>query len=133
MSMTDSIADLLTRIRNAHVAKHDRLDVPSSKLKLEVCRVLLEEGYIGGVTQMEGPTPQGTIRITLRYDEHGVPVIRHLQKVSKPGRRVYKKADEVPMVLNGLGVGVISTSKGVLTDAQARAERVGGEFLCEVW
>ena len=132
MSMTDPISDLLSRIRNAHLAKHDRLDVPASKLKLEVCKLLKEEGFIKNFRVIEG-TPASTLRVFLRYSAEGVPVISHLERVSKPGRRVYKGADEIKPVRNGLGLGIISTSQGLLTDVQARERRVGGELLCEVW
>ena len=131
MSMTDPIADLLARIRNAYLAKHDRLDVPTSKVKAEVCRLLKEQGYIEGVESMDGE-PRGVLRIFLKYD-NGEPVIRHLRRVSTPGRRVYMGSDELRPVLNGLGVGIISTSQGLLSDSEARARRVGGEVLCEVW
>ena len=132
MSMSDPISDLLTRIRNAILAKHDRLDVPASNLKGNVCDVLKREGYIDDFEKLE-EGPQGALRIYLRYDDQGVPAIRRLARVSKPGRRVYRGADEIKPVLNGLGVAVVSTSKGLLSDSQARAERVGGEILCEVW
>lgn len=132
MTMTDPISDLLTRIRNAHLAKHDRLDVPTSKLKVEVCRVLKEAGFVEDFRVIEG-VPQGTLRIYLRYSDAGAPAIQHLRRVSKPGRRVYRKADDLRPVRNGLGVGIVSTSQGVLTDAQARQRRVGGEVLCEIW
>jgi small subunit ribosomal protein S8 len=132
MSMTDPIADLLTRIRNALLAKHDRLDVPASKLKLEVCRILQEQGYIRGFRPIPGE-PAGQVRIFLRYDDEGLPAISHLQRVSTPGRRVYRGADDLPAVRNGLGVGIVSTSQGLLTDAQARERRIGGEVLCEIW
>lgn len=132
MSTTDPISDLLARIRNAMLAKHDRLDVPKSKLKLEICRILKQEGYIENLSLVERkPVPD--IRIFLRYDRHGAPAIRHLSRVSKPGRRVYRGADEVPLVRNGLGTAILSTSSGVLTDQQARTQRVGGEVLCQVW
>ncbi len=131
MSMTDPIADLLARIRNAHIAKHDRLDVPASKLKAEVCRLLKEQGYIEDIEMIDGE-PRGTLRIFLKYDD-GEPVIRHLQRVSTPGRRVYQRSDDLRPVLNGLGVGIISTSQGLLSDSEARERRVGGEVLCEVW
>lgn len=132
MSMTDPIADLLTRIRNAILSKHDRLDVPASKLKLEVCRILKEQGYLRSFRLIEGH-PVGTVRIFLRYSEQGVPAISYIQKVSKPGRRVYCGADDLAPVRNGLGVGIVSTSQGLLTDVQARERRVGGEVLCEIW
>jgi small subunit ribosomal protein S8 len=132
MSMTDPISDLLARIRNAQLAKHDRLDVPRSKLKLEVVKLLKEEGFIKNFREIEDP-PAGKLRIFLRYSAEGMPAISHLRKISKPGRRVYRKADAIPPVRNGLGIGIISTSQGLLTDAQARERRVGGELLCEVW
>ena len=132
MSMTDPIADLLSRIRNAQIAKHDRLDVPTSKLKVEVVKLLKEEGFIKNFREIEG-RPVGILRVFLRYSGEGVPAISHLQKVSKPGRRVYRKADEIQPVRNGLGIEIVSTSQGLLTDAQARERRVGGELLCRVW
>jgi len=132
MSMTDPIADLLTRIRNAHLAKHDRLDVPSSNLKAEVCRILKEQGYISKLELLESGGRK-VLRIYLRYTQSGDPAIRHLQRVSRPGRRVYRDAGSLQPVLNGLGVGIVSTSRGVLTDHDARTQRVGGEVLCEVW
>jgi small subunit ribosomal protein S8 len=133
MSMTDPIADLLARIRNAHIAKHDRLDVPSSKLKLEVCRLLKEEGLIRNFRLLEGDGPVKSLRVFLRYSEDGTPAILNLQRVSRPGRRVYRGADEIRPVLNGMGVGIISTSQGLLTDKQARERRLGGEVLCELY
>ena len=135
MSMTDPISDLLTRIRNAHLSKHDRLDVPSSKLKLEVVRLLKEEGFIKNLRQIEPGEGKldGTIRIFLRYSAEGTPAISHVARVSRPGRRVYKRATEIQPVRNGLGVGIVSTSLGLLTDRQARERQVGGELLCEVW
>lgn len=132
MSMTDPIADLLSRIRNAQIAKHDRLDVPASKLKLEVVKLLKDEGFIKNFREIEG-VPVGTLRVFLRYTQDGIPAISHLERVSKPGRRVYRKADEIQPVRNGLGIGIVSTSQGLLTDAQARERRVGGELLCQVW
>ncbi len=135
MSMTDPIADLLTRIRNAHLSKHDRLDVPASKLKAEVVRLLKDEGFIKNVRLIE-PTdgsPVGTLRIFLRYSAEGTPAISHMARVSRPGRRVYARAADIKPVRNGLGVGIVSTSQGLLTDSQARERRVGGELLCEIW
>lgn len=156
MSMTDPIADLLTRIRNAHLAKHDRLDVPSSRLKLEICRILKEEGLIRNFRLVDpraaearpaAPKPagaearptngrgmtSGAVRIFLRYTDEGTPAITHLQRVSRPGRRVYRMASDIRPVLNGVGVGIVSTSQGLLTDRQARERRLGGEVLCEIW
>jgi len=133
MSMTDPISDLLSRIRNAHLAKHDRLDVPVSKLKLEICRLLKEEGFIKNFRVVEADAPTANLRIFLRYSAEGAPVINHVERVSRPGRRVYKGADEIKPVRNGLGLGIVSTSQGLLSDAQARERRVGGELLCEIW
>jgi small subunit ribosomal protein S8 len=133
MSMTDPISDLLSRIRNAHMAKHDRLDVPVSKLKLEICKLLKEEGFIKNFRVVEGSGPTATLRVFLRYSAEGVPVINYLERISRPGRRVYKGADDIKPVRNGLGLGIVSTSQGLLSDAQARERRVGGELLCEIW
>lgn len=133
MSMTDPISDLLTRIRNAHLAKHDRLDVPVSRLKLEVCRLLKEEGFIKNFREVEGTGPSKSVRIFLRYSPQGEPAINYVARISKPGRRVYRRASEIQPVRNGLGVGIVSTSQGLLTDAQARERKVGGEILCELW
>ena len=133
MSMTDPISDLLTRIRNAHLAKHDRLDVPVSRLKLEVCRLLKEEGFIRNYREIEVEGPTNSVRIFLRYSGQGEPAINNVKRISKPGRRVYRRAGEIQPVRNGLGVGIVSTSQGLLTDAQARERKVGGEILCELW
>ena len=133
MSMTDPISDLLTRIRNAHLAKHDRLDVPVSRLKLEVCRLLKEEGFIRNYREIEVEGPTNSVRIFLRYSGEGEPAINNVKRISKPGRRVYRRAGEIQPVRNGLGVGIVSTSQGLLTDAQARERKVGGEILCELW
>jgi small subunit ribosomal protein S8 len=132
MSATDPISDLLARIRNAHLAKKDRLDMPASRLKGEICRILKEQGFIKDVRHVEGQGA-GTLRVFLRYDAQGAPAISHLRRVSKPGRRVYRDADELPAIRSGLGIGIVSTSQGLLSDAQARERRVGGELLCEVW
>ena len=132
MSMTDPIADLLSRIRNAHLAKHDRLDVPVSKLKVEICKILKEEGFIKNFRLIEG-TPVGSLRVFLRYSPEGEPAINHVERVSKPGRRVYKASADIKPVRNGLGLGIVSTSQGLLSDAQARQRKVGGELLCELW
>jgi small subunit ribosomal protein S8 len=133
MSMTDPISDLLTRIRNAHLAKHDRLDVPVSRLKLEVCRLLKEEGFIRNYREIEVDGPTNSVRIFLRYSAQGEPAINSVTRISKPGRRVYRRAGEIQPVRNGLGVGIVSTSQGLLTDIQARERKVGGEILCELW
>lgn len=133
MSMTDPIADLLTRIRNAILAKHDRLDVPTSKLKVGICGLLKQEGYIEDYETIAAEAPVDTLRIYLRYTGEGIPAVRRMARVSKPGRRVYRGADDIKPVLNGLGVAIVSTSRGLLTDRQAREQRVGGEVLCEIW
>ena len=132
MTMTDPISDLLTRIRNAIIAKHDRLEAPSSSLKLAVCRVLEEQGYIRGFRVHDTP-PSKTLEIHLKYTSDGTPALRKIQRVSKPGRRVYKGARDLKPVLNGIGVSIVSTPEGLLTDSQARARSVGGEVLCQVY
>lgn len=133
MTMTDPIADLLTRIRNAQTAKHDRLDSPKSRVKAEICRILKDQGFITDFESVGGESTSEQLRIFLRYADDGEPAIQHLQRVSRPGRRVYRGAGELRPVLNGLGVAIVSTSHGLMTDQQARAERVGGEVICEVW
>lgn len=132
MTMTDPIADMLTRIRNANTVKHETVDVPASNIKKEIVRILLEEGFVRGYDVIEDEK-QGIIRIQLKYGQSGERVIQGIKRISKPGMRVYTKAYEVPKVLNGLGISVISTSKGILTDKQARKENVGGEVICYVW
>jgi small subunit ribosomal protein S8 len=132
MSSTDPIADFLTRIRNAHQAKHDRVDLPSSKLRLELCRILKEQDFISDYEVSPG-SPNDSIRVTLAYHEDGEPAIQHLQRVSRGGRRVYRGTKELKPVLAGIGMEIISTSQGLLTDQQARERGVGGEVLCEVW
>lgn len=132
MTMTDPIADMLTRIRNANVVKHETVDVPASNMKKELARILLEEGFVRGYDVIEDGK-QGIIRIQLKYGQAGERVITGLKRISKPGMRVYAANHEVPRVLNGLGISVISTSKGILTDKQARKENVGGEVICYVW
>ena len=132
MTMTDPIADMLTRIRNANVVKHETVDVPASNMKKELARILLEEGFIRGYDVIED-RKQGIIRIQLKYGQTGERVISGLKRISKPGMRVYADKHEVPRVLNGLGISIISTSKGILTDKQARKENVGGEVICYVW
>ncbi len=130
--MTDPIADMLTRIRNAIAANHTRVDMPSSKLKLEVARILKEEGYINNfVGKTEDSKPQ--IRIFLRYDAKGTSSISHLSRVSRPGRRVYVGATEIPRVLGGYGISIVSTSKGLMSGKRARQENVGGEILAQVY
>lgn len=130
--MTDPIADMLTRIRNGVNAKHNEITVPSSNIKKEIARILLEEGYIKGYDVTED-NKQGMIRIELKYSREGEKVISGIKRISKPGLRVYAKAGEVPKVLGGLGIAIVSTSKGIVTDRAARAQGVGGEVLCYVW
>ena len=132
MQITDPIADMLTRIRNAGTAKHETVDVPASKMKISIAQILLDEGYIKGFQIIDDGT-QGIIRITLKYLPGKQRVIQGLRRVSKPGLRVYAGADELPRVLNGLGIAIISTSKGVMTDNEARKLHVGGEVLAFVW
>ena len=132
MQITDPVADMLTRIRNANSAKHDTVDVPASNLKKAIAQILLDEGYIKSFQIVEDGT-QGIIRITLKYLAGKEKVISGLRRVSKPGLRVYAGADELPRVLKGLGIAIISTSKGVMTDKAARAAHVGGEVLAFVW
>lgn len=132
MHITDPIADMLTRIRNANNAKHDTVDVPASNMKKSIAQILLDEGYIKSYQVVEGGT-QGIIRITLKYGENKSKVIEGLRRVSKPGLRVYAGAEELPRVLRGLGIAIVSTSKGVMTDKSARAAHVGGEILAFVW
>lgn len=130
--MTDPIADMLTRIRNAIAANHMRVDIPGSKLKLEVARILKEEGYINNFN-IKGEGPKYMIRIFLRYDAKGVSSITHLARVSRPGRRVYVGSGEIPKVLGGYGVNIVSTSKGLMSGKRARQENVGGEILAQVY
>jgi small subunit ribosomal protein S8 len=131
MQITDPIADMLTRIRNANSAKHETVDVPASKMKKAIAQILLDEGYIKSFQIVDNGT-QGIIRITLKYNGTE-KVISGLRRVSKPGLRVYAGADELPQVIKGLGIAIISTSKGVMTDRKARKEHVGGEVLAFVW
>ncbi|MBQ9521623.1 MAG: 30S ribosomal protein S8 [Oscillospiraceae bacterium] len=132
MHITDPVADMLTRIRNANAAKHDKVEVPASNMKKSIARILMEEGYIRNY-QIVDDCPQGTIRITLKYNTGKERVITGLKRVSKPGLRVYAGADELPKVLRGLGIAIISTSRGVMTDKKARELHVGGEVLAFVW
>ncbi|RME04082.1 MAG: 30S ribosomal protein S8 [Deltaproteobacteria bacterium] len=132
MCMTDPIADMLTRIRNAAQAGHERVQIPASNMKRRIAAILQEEGYIRSFRMIPAP-PQGIIEIELKYEQTKEPTIRGIVRVSKPGRRIYVKRKEIPPVLNGMGVAILSTSKGILTDAQARSMNVGGELLCKVW
>lgn len=131
MVMTDPIADMLTRIRNANQMKHEKVDIPASKLKKEVLELLKKEGYIVSV-QVVNNKPQDILRVTLKYMQND-RVVKGLKRISKPGLRVYAKTSEIPKVLNGLGIAVISTSQGVMTDREARKLKVGGEILAYVW
>ena len=131
MNMTDPIADMLTRIRNGLQARHDFVEVPASKVKVEIARILKEEGFIDSYV-VSGDLKK-TITIVLRYGENKEKIISGLKRISKPGLRVYAKVDSVPRVLNGLGIAIISTSNGLMTDKQARAKHVGGEVLAYVW
>lgn len=132
MQTTDAIADLLTRIRNASSAKHETVEIPSSNMKKAICQILLDEGYIKSFTVTEDGK-QGVIKVTLKYAEGKKPVITGLRRVSKPGLRIYSNVENMPKVLKGLGIAIVSTSKGVMTDRQARKENVGGEVLAFVW
>ena len=132
MHITDPVADMLTRIRNANNAKHEPVDVPASNMKKSIAQILLDEGYIKAFQIVEDGT-QGIIRITLKYNAGKEKVISGLRRVSKPGLRVYVGADELPQVLRGLGIAIVSTSKGVMTDKAARAAHVGGEVLAFIW
>ena len=132
MQITDPIADMLTRIRNANNAKHDTVDVPASNMKKSIAQILLDEGYIKAFEVIENGT-QGTIKVTLKYSANKEKAISGLRRVSKPGLRVYAGADELPRVLKGLGIAIISTSKGIMTDKKARELHVGGEVLAFIW
>ena len=132
MNTTDPIADMLTRIRNANSQKHKTVDIPASNMKKAIASILSQEGYIAAYEEIN-ENSQGVIRITLKYDEKGNRVIDGLKRISKPGLRVYAQKDELPQVLNGLGIALISTSKGIKTDREARKEGLGGEVLAYVW
>ena len=132
MQITDPIADMLTRIRNANSSKHESVNVPASKLKIEIARILNEEGYINGYEVIDDGL-QGVIKITLKYAANKQKVITGLKRVSKPGLRVYSNCEDMPKVMNGLGIAIVSTPKGIMTDKKARKENVGGEVLAFVW
>ncbi|WP_163102758.1 30S ribosomal protein S8 [Peribacillus alkalitolerans] len=132
MVMTDPIADMLTRIRNANMVRHEKLEIPASKIKTEIAEILKREGFVRDVELIED-NKQGIIRIFLKYGANNERVITGLKRISKPGLRVYAKAGDVPRVLNGLGIAIVSTSQGVLTDKEARAKQAGGEVLAYVW
>jgi small subunit ribosomal protein S8 len=130
--MTDPIADMLTRIRNAGGAKFDKVDIPASRMKISLARIMKEEGFIKNYKVIKD-NRQGLLRVYLRYDDHQKPMIQGIQRVSKPGRRVYAGSEDIPRVQGGLGVAIVSTSQGVITDRQARKLKVGGEVLCQIW
>jgi small subunit ribosomal protein S8 len=132
MTMTDPIADFLTRIRNALMAKHESTDIPASKVKWRLAEILEAEGYIAGATLVEEGGHK-VIRIHLKYDPGEVSVVQALKRVSKPGRRLYVSANQLPKVLNGLGTAIVSTSRGIMTDRECRQHNIGGEVLCQVW
>ena len=132
MHITDTVADMLTRIRNANSAKHDTVDIPASNMKKAIARILLEEGYIKSYTVVEDGK-QGVIRIVLKYGPNKTQVISGLRRVSKPGLRIYTSCEDMPRVMKGLGIAILSTSKGIMTDKEARKEKVGGEVLAYIW
>lgn len=132
MQITDTIADLLTRIRNASSAKHDTVEIPASNMKKSICQILVDEGYIKSFTVTEDGK-QGVIKVVLKYGPNKTPVITGLKRVSKPGLRIYSNVEDMPKVMKGLGIAIVSTSKGVMTDRQARKENVGGEVLAFIW
>jgi small subunit ribosomal protein S8 len=132
MQITDTIADMLTRIRNANSAKHQYVDIPASGMKKQIAQILADEGYIRSFRIIED-NKQGIIRITLKYTENKAQVIQGLRRVSKPGLRIYANSKDMPKVMKGLGIAIVSTSKGVMTDKKARSEKVGGEVLAFVW
>lgn len=132
MVMTDPISDMLTRIRNANMVRHEKLELPASNMKKEIAEILKREGFIRDYEYIED-NKQGVLRIFLKYGPNNEKIITGLKRISKPGLRVYAKADELPKVLNGLGIAIVSTSKGVLTDKEARQQAVGGEVLAYIW
>ena len=132
MVISDPIADFLVRIKNAQKAGFDYVDIPASKMKLSIARVLKEEGYITGYKFIKDKK-QGVLRVILKYDQNKTPVITEMKRISKPSRRVYVKCDKIPYILNGYGIAILSTSKGIMHDREARKQRLGGELLCSVW
>jgi small subunit ribosomal protein S8 len=132
MKTSDPLSDLLTRLRNGMRAGHDKVDVPSSRVKEAVLKVLEEEGYIASFRKVQDEG-RPVLRVGLKYDPEGEPIVSGIERVSRPGRRVYAKADDIPSVLGGLGMSIVSTSKGIVTDKTARQSRLGGEVLCNVW
>jgi small subunit ribosomal protein S8 len=132
MGLTDPLADMLTRVRNAGAARFDKVDIPASQMKISLARILKEEGYIKNFKIIKDKK-QGVLRVYLKYDQINKPLINGLKRSSKPSRRVYASKDEIPQVLGGLGVAIVSTSKGVVTDREARRHGIGGEVLCTIW
>ena len=132
MNTTDPIADMLTRIRNANSQKHKTVDIPSSNMKKAIANILFKEGYIRAYEEISSDV-QGTIRVTLKYDEKGNRVIAGIKRISKPGLRIYSSKEDLPRVLNGLGIAIVSTSKGIMTDKEARQNGLGGEVIAYVW
>ncbi len=132
MSMTDPIADMLTRIRNANIAKHERVDIPASNLKIGIAKVLKNEGYIKN-SKVIKDRKQGMLRIYLKYGAKNERIIEGIRRISKPGRRIYSGFEEIPKVRGGLGIMILSTSKGIMTDRDARKKKIGGELICSVW
>ena len=132
MAMSDPLADLLTRIRNAGKVRHDSVEIPLSKVKAGVAAILKREGFIEDFAVTQDKVP-GVLRIEMKYDNRREPVINGLRRISKPGRRIYVKHDQIPKVMSGLGVAIISTSQGIVSDREAREQKIGGELLCEVW
>ncbi|NOX24651.1 MAG: 30S ribosomal protein S8 [Deltaproteobacteria bacterium] len=133
MSMSDPLADMLTRIRNAGMVHKEVVDMPYSKMKQDIANILRDEGYIVGSQMIEEKGPQNSLRVNLKYDRHGQQIITGLRRVSKPGCRVYARYDALPAVMSGLGISIVSTSHGVISARQARAKKIGGEIICEVW
>lgn len=132
MSMTDPVADMLTRVRNAYRASHKKVDIPSSRIKVEIAKILQQEGYILSY-DVQKVTEKPNLNIALRYDNNNRNIISGIKRISKPGRRVYAKKDQLPRVLGGLGIAILSTSRGLMTDKRAGKENIGGEVLCYVW
>jgi small subunit ribosomal protein S8 len=133
MSMTDPIADMLSRIRNGIQAHHDRVEIPASKLKVEIAKILKSEGFIRNYALTDKDKTQAVLRVDLKYSPDGEPVIHGIERISRPGRRVYRNKQEIPSVLGGLGLAIVSTSKGVLAGHEAAKNGIGGEVLCQVW
>ncbi|HIX66195.1 MAG TPA: 30S ribosomal protein S8 [Candidatus Anaerotruncus excrementipullorum] len=133
MHITDTIADMLTRIRNANNAKHDTVDIPASNMKKAIAQILLDEGYIKSFNVVQQDGNQGIIHVVLKYGQGKTPVIQGLRRVSKPGLRIYTSCEDMPRVMKGLGIAILSTNRGVMTDKQARKEHVGGEVLAFIW